>query len=79
MLTLQATGLPDLQMKITTKLKSRLGDIDSLEKELSILLENGSVRNLAGYLHEENGGCEAMAKKWGEHYVKYLKELGEKI
>jgi hypothetical protein len=59
MLTLQATGLPDLQMEITTKLKSRLGDIDSLEKEISILLERGSIRSLVEKLHEDHGGLEA--------------------
>ena len=76
MLTLSVSGLPDLDMKITTKLKTKLGDIDFLEKELLYSLEQGNIRHLVECLHKDNGGIEAMARKWGEQYVKYLESFG---
>lgn len=72
MLTLSVCGSPSFDMNISTKLKTRLGDIDGLEEELLTFLGRGDIRRIVEMLHEKHGGCEEMSKKWSEDYTKYL-------
>lgn len=57
---------------ITTKLKTRLGNVDELEEELLSMLKSGKIRSIINSFHDSNGGVSEMEKKWKEEHDKFL-------
>jgi BRCT domain type II-containing protein len=60
-------------MTISRKLKTVLGDTQSLQQELALILQEDGFKSLAEGLAAKYGGTEAAQQKWNEDYQRIIK------
>ena len=62
-------------MYIATKLKTKLGNIDDLEKEILLMLVRGDFRRIVEGFHKNYGGHNSMVEKWFKDYIKQFDNI----
>lgn len=55
--------------KISYKLKTVLGDVEGLERELAHLLEKNQFKSLSEALATKYGGLEKTRERWHDEYM----------